>query len=534
LKADLHSFYQTHLLSIINRIIYLRLSDDEDTPYQCAHFLSTGLTLGQFNNLRSLIFNCVSSDLKITHLFFSELYRLHHLTHLKFVNCQLYHVDENDFQGIIDQIWNLPKLTHLYWEVDFTGTTYFCIPTFVSTSLQYLTTRKNYWSSKNFPKLLEKTPHLRKFSTSLNSYEDDDIPPSEQFIPSFKNLSVRKLFLFDIRSQRVTTNLLQLLPNVNHLKIHIPYLNLDGHDWEQMIINYLPQLKVFQLMMDSQLCLSVDEQNNEEKIDEYLATYRTPFWIQHHQWFIRCHWSVWREKDLSICLYSLPYAFDYFPIASNELDSNIKSTCPPEMHFSYDSIRNVGYNLTYLNDNTWSHIQLINIERLTIPLPMDYRFLSIITRFQNLCSLNVKIPTRNYESQLQALLDNAPRLYSLSFESWDTSEMPPYEYTSKSIRRLDLCGYNQLRRRICYDNKQCIKLSGSPLGIQCRVLNIEVKRVESIVILIYSMINLRTLHVSYEYDSRSNVYDNVELLQCVLPSRWNITRPYYGRFIIQS
>jgi hypothetical protein len=400
LKEDLHSFYQTHLSSIINRIIYLRLSDDEDTPYQCAHFLSTGLTLGQFNNLRSLIFNCISSDLKITHLFFSELYRLHHLTHLKFVNCQLHHVDVNDFQGIIDQIWNLPKLTHLYWEVDFNGTTYFYIPTFVSTSLQYLTTRRNYWSSNNFPKFLEKTPHLRKFSTSLNSYEDDDIPPSEQFIPSFKNLSVRKLFLFDVRSQRVTTNLLQLLPNVNHLKIHISYLNLDGHDWEQMIINYLSQLKVLQLMMDFQLCLSVDEQNSEEKIDQYLATYRTPFWMQHHQWFIRCRWSLCEEKDLSICLYSLPYAFDYFPIASNELDSNTKSTCPPEMHFSYDSVRTVVYNPIFLNDNTFLHIQLIDIEILTIPLPIDYRFLSIITRFQNLYSLYVTISTRNYESQL--------------------------------------------------------------------------------------------------------------------------------------
>jgi hypothetical protein len=204
------------------------------------------------------------------------------------------------------------------------------------------------------------------------------------------------------------------------------------------------------------------------------------------------------------------------------------------MYFSYDSVRNVAYNPTLLNDNTMSHVQLINIEILTLPLPIDYRFLSMVTRFQNLFSLNVTLHTRNYESQLQALLDNAPRLYTLSFESWDTSDMPLYDYTSKSIRRLNLCGCDQLRRRICYDNKQCIKLSRSPLGVQCRVLNIEVKELESILILIYSMINLRTLRVSYEYDSHINESDIVELLQPCLPSRWNITRSCYGHFIIQS
>jgi len=44
-KEDFNILYRAYLPSIINRIVYLRLSDDEDTPYQCAHFLSTDFRL---------------------------------------------------------------------------------------------------------------------------------------------------------------------------------------------------------------------------------------------------------------------------------------------------------------------------------------------------------------------------------------------------------------------------------------------------------------------------------------------------------
>ncbi|CAF1100345.1 unnamed protein product [Didymodactylos carnosus] len=36
-KDDFNIFYRTYLSSIINRTIYLRISDDEDTPYQCVN-----------------------------------------------------------------------------------------------------------------------------------------------------------------------------------------------------------------------------------------------------------------------------------------------------------------------------------------------------------------------------------------------------------------------------------------------------------------------------------------------------------------
>jgi hypothetical protein len=206
------------------------------------------------------------------------------------------------------------------------------------------------------------------------------------------------------------------------------------------------------------------------------------------------------------------------------------------MHFNYDSVRKVGYEPSiFIDDALISRVQLNNIEILTLQLPIDDRFFSIIPNLENLFSLNVYIYTRNYQTQFQNLLDHAPRLFSLAFGSCYTSEMPPYQYTSSSVRRLDLHGFDKSsRQHYTYDRKQCMELSRSSLGIQCRVLIIEVQEAESIGELIYSMINLRTLEVSYEHDKRGNQYDLVELIQNCLPSTWVVTRSCYGHLFIRS
>ncbi|CAF4356828.1 unnamed protein product [Rotaria magnacalcarata] len=186
------------------------------------------------------------------------------------------------------------------------------------------------------------------------------------------------------------------------------------------------------------------------------------------------------------------------------------------------------------HDEALSHIQLTNIEKLSLQLPIDQQFFSIIPKLENLLSLTVAIPTENHRLQLQALLDRAPRLFALAFKFCVTSAMPPYRYTSSSICRLDLQGYDPSRRRHRYDIRQCMELSRSSIGIQCRILAIEVEKPKCILQLIYSMLNLRTLHVSYENDKRSNQYDLVKVLQHYLPSTWSITRFCYGHIIIQS
>ncbi|CAF0943501.1 unnamed protein product [Adineta steineri] len=331
-KEDFNHFCRTYLPFIINRTIYLRLSDNEDAPYQYAHFQSAGFIFDQFDNLRYLTLENVSSDPKINQFFFSNLYHLHNLTHLKFINCRLHTISSGDFQDVIDQIWNLPKLTHCYFDFCSRGTSHFCIPTSVSTSLQCLTILENWWHSNKFVDLLKKTPHLRTFVVSLQTFKIDEIPSLYEFPLSSKNLSVKRLILYKVDTQRLMINLLQLLPNVSHLKVEIFFMKLDGNEWEQIIVKYAPQLKVFQMKMNTDLCHSTDIQRNEEKIDQFLATYRTPFWIEHHQWFIRCHLGVSRGY-VRMCVYSLPYAYDDSLIYESKFLHKTKSTCPGEMQF---------------------------------------------------------------------------------------------------------------------------------------------------------------------------------------------------------
>ena len=118
----------------------------------------------------------------------------------------------------------------------------------------------------------------------------DDLSPP-RFTPSPQNLSIEKLTLTKVTTQRLMINLLQLLPRIHHFKVQITNLEIDGHWWEEIIRNYLPQLKVLQLKINVKLASSTvkDDPNNEMKVDAYLSTYRTPFWIKDHQWFVRCH-----------------------------------------------------------------------------------------------------------------------------------------------------------------------------------------------------------------------------------------------------
>ncbi|CAF5099596.1 unnamed protein product, partial [Rotaria sp. Silwood1] len=67
--------------------------------------------------------------------------------------------------------------------------------------------------------------------------------------------------------------------------------------------------------------------------------------------------------------------------------------------------------------------------------------------------------------------------------------MPPFNYSSNSVRRLDLQNIDRP-----YNHRQCIILSRSSLGKQCEVLSITVKYRKSILYLLRKMTNLRALN----------------------------------------
>ena len=532
LQKDLDNFYNPYLLLIKTRTIYLRLSDDEETPCQCSRLVSMYVRLDQFTNLRSLTLHKLGSDTKISQHFFISLHCLRDLTHLKFLDCSLFHVQSSDFQGVIDQIWTLPQLTHLYWDCRFRGESWFSLPTCVSSSLQCLTILQQLWSSNHFAPLFAKTPRLRRFHVKLDTYEEDDLPVSEEFIPSSPHLSVKKAFLIGVRSERLLTNLAHFLPNVTHLKIETSHLiKSDGHHWKQLLVKSFPQLKVFQLKMRFTFRRN---ENPQEQFNDYFSTYRTSFWID-RQWYFRARWGFYREH-LSIYLYSLPYAFHSYFIPVNISHLQTESTCPADLSFWYHSVRQIGYEPWMFNDRVMSRVQLMNVESLSVGLPLDSRSRFVIPTFSNLRSLTIDNLPADSELDLQEILDCSPDLKSISFSSWTTTTMPPYSLKSSSIYRLNVNPSGEFDRRYSYSPAQCLELGRSPLGRQCRVLDIQAEELFCILVLTSIMGKLRTVHVQFENGPYYELHQKeiIHALQECLSSRWTITEYSYGNITIQS
>jgi hypothetical protein len=59
---------------------------------------------------------------------------------------------------------------------------------------------------------------------------------------------------------------------------------MNGYEWQDMICNYLPKLKVFHLQMSVRFYGGDDI---EKQVDEFLDSFRTPFWIDEHHLWIR-------------------------------------------------------------------------------------------------------------------------------------------------------------------------------------------------------------------------------------------------------
>jgi hypothetical protein len=164
-------------------------------------------------------------------------------------------------------------------------------------------------------RLLKKTPHLRSLCIRHRDLNDDQYFSSP--IPS-----ITALKLYDIHSRRVMMNILQNMTNLSRLSIETFYINLDGYQWEHIIIHQLSKLQIFRLKMAIQF---TGEKNNQQQVDILLDSFRSRFWLEERQWFVRCHRRP--QKDYSdILLYTLPLMFKDFDMNMMRFPS--KSTGP--------------------------------------------------------------------------------------------------------------------------------------------------------------------------------------------------------------
>jgi hypothetical protein len=485
---------------IADRITALRLSDDDDTPHQIDLFLSDRFTLHRFIQLKSLSLYHLSSN-EIIKKVVLQFRHLPLLTHFNLINCHLkFH--RKTLRNILNRIWRLPKLTYCHLDLHFRYNCEFSIPTIRSNSIEHLSIENASFDFVQLIQLFRCTPNLRHLTTRIDKLSDNTQFPS--VIQSISSLK----FVVDHLTHG-TINLLKNMPNLTVLTLQTGEHHMNGHKWKEFIVDYLPKLKKFQFLM-------LFNVNNEEEMNEILDSYRTPFWLIDHQWFVRCHWNLEDDK-IFVYLYTLPYAFSFYAYILKNANVSTKSTCPHENdYWSYNRVTTLIQHHSTLNDSFLSRIRFHNIRNFEVIFPLADQFLSVLPRLDQLISLNVssdsEIDADIALSQLQILINRAPRLYLLTIGHWDSSiiqHLPSY-LTSNSIRRLDLQSYHYLKRDRCFNNEQLATFLRSSLAKQCEVLQIVVDNQSSIDDLINGMANLQALKVVLQSGQWDNHFPSRE------------------------
>ncbi|CAF3867230.1 unnamed protein product [Rotaria sp. Silwood1] len=526
-KTDFDIICKNYLPCIIDRIISLRLSDDDNTPQQIGLFLSYNFQLERFINLQTLSLSNIHSSYILDKLI-TECSHLLSLTHLTLTKCYI-SMNGNNAHQLYSKIWSLSKLKYCYIDISFAHGSCFPMPTIISTSLKHLSIINMSCYLNELIHLFQSTPYLQYLSIDSMDYAND-------YELSLPILSITHLKLSFDSSLDILQYLLQNMPDLCDLTLETSNIYMDGYQWEELIRRYLSKLKIFRFKMRFS---ALNDESKEIQSNQILDSFRTNFWLDEHQWFVRCHWYSSDEQyhfDF-IDLFTLPYGFkDFLSYTGCTL---AKSTCPSDNEYwSYDHVNNLCYGSSHFTSSIMSRVRFSNIQYLSLSLPFNDQFLLVVSKLDRLTSLCISInnhkKTDNVLSQLQTLLDRAPCLYSLSLDAWPSlnQQVPLMENICPSIRRLNFQGYARGKNWCYFNDEQCRQLSHSPLGIQCETLLIKVKNRRNILDLVNSMSHLRALNVRCEDDpwitqknTLSQTEDElIEWLQHNLPSSSMIMR----------
>jgi hypothetical protein len=420
-KQDFDSICQVHLPLLTNQIISIHLSNEDETPNQLNFFLSYNF---YFDNLQFLSLYHIHSINEI----------LIHCPNLIYLNISKCHFNDDIEQAKIsmNHIWSLTKLQFCYLNDFFVS-----LLTITSSSIQKLSIENHSLSFNCLNSLFQHTPHLQNLNITIRD-------PSNE--------------IFKIR-------------NLSKLIIRISDIYITGYQWKEMI----GQLKIFRLLMSYQFDV---RKNIHDEFEQLFESFQTKFWIEEHQWFIRCDCQI---QSRTIQLYTLPYTFKEFVNYDFDLS---KSTCPIDGSLNYVK------NLIFDNYLSRLGLQFPNIYSLELAFPFDDTLWSVIPNFNRLKSLEIISIVHSNEFdpsilRLCQLLNRAINLYSLTIDYLILSQL---SINNQSIHRLDL----MVNDGHFYDF-ECISLIQSLLDDRCEVLLINIENRLIIFDLIENFPKLRAL-----------------------------------------
>ncbi|CAF3953569.1 unnamed protein product [Rotaria sordida] len=234
---------------------------------------------------------------------------------------------------------------------------------------------------------------------------------------------------------------------------------------------------------------SRDQQIKQNEAEKLFNSFRSSFWIYQKQWFVRCFIG---EHVISLNTLSNK------PDEYETILGLCKYTCSDDDYQKYYNCITTINNITFFNQPIPPNIRLSNITYLCKEFPFNAQFWSIVPNLNRLKTLTLSSYDDTMKSEVQAILDRAPYLTTLSIQQNASLpiQMSLFKYTNPSIRKLDLEDYVHY-----FNEKECLLLSRSSLGVQCEVLYIRVNNRENITTLVKNMVNLRILRI-YRSDEK--------------------------------
>ena len=478
--------------------LYLPESVDEIISLCFSHGEKIPLAI----ELSSLTFQSVLSRREMTSII-NQLNSYSNLISLNLIDCSFDFVDSS-----INQIWSLSTLKQFHFSSLKCCRNISLNLSVCSSSIQSIRIQNIFLNRKSLNDLLYFTPCLQRLRISTEK-NDKYFDVDHLFdLTKFELIEIDDPCTNLLFKEDRLINLLQTMPNLLDLSVTMSNMLLDGYQWQYLIINYLPQLKVFQCRMEKSFARG---QKISTIIDHLLQSFQTKFWIITHKWFIRCHCNATDSYHHRVLYYTIPSVFRKLTVRSRSISQDISSindqfiiTQRPISWFK--KINKLLGSASCLAD-TSSISSLTTVYELTIDRAFNIYLSRFIGKLDQLNSLHILFYNKNSkinEFQLQVLLDHAPNLSTLSIIHYInmSKRFILNNLTSQSIYQLNLRKMNHSYASIAYDMNKCIDLTRSFLGQQCEILTVRVTNKYCIAYLVKNMTHLRLLKVycqDYQY-----------------------------------
>ena len=514
-KPDFDDLCRRYLPSILDRIASCQMSHQDETPGLVSLFLSRGFNLHQFTRLKSLTLrNIQSADI------LRSIGQLRDLVHLDMTGCHMFPEEYNAID-MINSIWSLPRLKCYKITGCFLSNSFVNGDTIISPNLEYLCIDCAGVPVKSMDLLYLFTyaPQLRFLSLNVA------LPDSNEKLPRFQtSITTLKLRFYDATVDPV--NIFQSTPCLRHLTIRLDRRFLNGNQWQELITQYLPNLETLRF---TAIDFWRGIPGNYQEVEEQLDTFRTPFWLEKHQWYVCCDWEGDPTADAGYKqFYTLPYMLDYFPDFAKGIRRSTSTCSHLDKHWSFRHVRKFECRSTDTSRQYQYPVAFLNIENLQLSLPQPDIIWRMIPSLNHLTKLYMTISAEESDSRIQMLIERARRLDTLivrllgSISKIDVL----FRVRNPSIRRIRLLPFAR-----CpwpdFDEARCTAFAHSPIARQCEFLEIRVAKPECILTLSNAMTHLRSMviHLTDDHNKtpRPSIAGFTEWVQNHLPRRFRIS-----------